>query len=484
MEAKERSKGYWQWRGNLRAMQLRVKERLRVASSPRAFLPRLHNRKSLLVAGAPKPFSALLSTFLSKHLNFAAAVAIASSSSDVQPTSSNGHYQHQHADSNYTAVFSENSYAVRLLQAVALPLIGNVCHAFMHGFNQTEVYCAEKLLNVVSHRPQGQPLITVSNHVASMDDPLVLAAILPPHVLFQAQCLRWTLCATDRCFTNLATSAFFQCVKVLPLARGAGVYQKGIDMAVEKLKRGDWIHIFPEGSRSRDGGKTVQAAKRGIGRLVLDAGKVPLVIPFVHSGMQEVMPIGSKFPSIRKRVVVLVGDPIEMDDLFAKFQAGETPKAVIHEAIAFRVGQSLKKLKEELDHLVLSSTDEDFKQRHLTLESDSSDQTDGFLEVFNFKRNRKHKLELDDNQGNHHLDVIDLSEPQNLRASVAFSDEALHLASTSLARMNSDIFQEGIVTRLKRLRDPAALVGFAAQGLLRYDYTGLGKVHLKVDSFA
>lgn len=37
-------------------------------------------------------------------------------------------------------------------------------------------------------------------------------------------------------------------------------------------------------------------------RLVLDAGKAPLVLPFVHSGMQEVMPIGSKFPSIRKRV--------------------------------------------------------------------------------------------------------------------------------------------------------------------------------------
>lgn len=66
----------------------------------------------------------------------------------------------------------------------------------------------------------------VSNHVASVDDPFVIAALLPPSVLFDAQNLRWTLCATDRCFNNPVTSAFFSTVKVLPVARGDGIYQK------------------------------------------------------------------------------------------------------------------------------------------------------------------------------------------------------------------------------------------------------------------
>lgn len=66
----------------------------------------------------------------------------------------------------------------------------------------------------------------VSNHVASMDDPLIIAALLPPHVLLDAQNLRWTLCASDRCFTNPVLSAFFRSVKVLPVARGDGIYQK------------------------------------------------------------------------------------------------------------------------------------------------------------------------------------------------------------------------------------------------------------------
>ena len=59
-----------------------------------------------------------------------------------------------------------------------------------------------------------------------MDDPLIIASLLPPRVLMDAQNLRWTLCASDRCFRNPVFSSFFRSVKVLPLARGDGIYQK------------------------------------------------------------------------------------------------------------------------------------------------------------------------------------------------------------------------------------------------------------------
>lgn len=61
----------------------------------------------------------------------------------------------------------------------------------------------------------GQALITVSNHVASLDDPLATAALLPLGALLRPSALRWTLCATDRCFTSPAASAFFRAAKVL-----------------------------------------------------------------------------------------------------------------------------------------------------------------------------------------------------------------------------------------------------------------------------
>lgn len=41
-----------------------------------------------------------------------------------------------------------------------------------------------------------------------------------------------------------------------------------MNVAISKLQNGDWVHIFPEGSRSRDGGKTLGTIKRGIGRFV------------------------------------------------------------------------------------------------------------------------------------------------------------------------------------------------------------------------
>ena len=53
----------------------------------------------------------------------------------------------------------------------------------------------------------------MSNHVAALDDPLVTAALLPPGALLQPRQLRWTLCATDRCFTSATAGAFFRAAK-------------------------------------------------------------------------------------------------------------------------------------------------------------------------------------------------------------------------------------------------------------------------------
>ena len=63
-------------------------------------------------------------------------------------------------------------------------------------------------------RDAQQALITVSNHVASLDDPLLTSALVPAGALLRPQALRWTLCATDRCFTSKAATAFFRAAKV------------------------------------------------------------------------------------------------------------------------------------------------------------------------------------------------------------------------------------------------------------------------------
>ncbi len=61
--------------------------------------------------------------------------------------------------------------------------------AFMTRANNTSVQGAEHMAAALA-RPAGTPLITVCNHVASMDDPLVMSTILPPQLYAQPGDLR------------------------------------------------------------------------------------------------------------------------------------------------------------------------------------------------------------------------------------------------------------------------------------------------------
>lgn len=112
---------------------------------------------------------------------------------------------------------------------------------------------------------------------------------------------RWTLCATDRCFKYAAAIPFFRAAKVLPVVRGAGMAQPGMLAAEERLAAGEWVHIFPEGTRSRDG-KSLGPVRKGVGRLVASCPQLPLVVPFVHSGMETIMPRGSVVPAVGQQV--------------------------------------------------------------------------------------------------------------------------------------------------------------------------------------
>lgn len=82
----------------------------------------------------------------------------------------------------------------------------------MSGLGTTKITNSQHI-HAALHRPQGQALITVSNHTSALDDPLVLSMLLPDELVSPLH-VRWTLCATDRCFKNAAFTAFFRAGKV------------------------------------------------------------------------------------------------------------------------------------------------------------------------------------------------------------------------------------------------------------------------------
>ncbi|KAG2499894.1 hypothetical protein HYH03_002182 [Edaphochlamys debaryana] len=237
-----------------------------------------------------------------------------------------------------------------MLRRTVLYVIGSAARAYMTGLNSTTVEGAGHLAQALE-RPSDQALITVCNHVAALDDPLVVAAMLPEQTLQQPEKLRWTLCASDRCFRYAALVPLFRAAKVLPVVRGGGLAQPGMAAAEARLAAGDWVHIFPEGTRSRDG-VSLGAVRKGVGRLVAslpDDAPPPLVVPFVHRGMEGVMPRGSVLPATGQKIDVLVGDPIPVADLLSAARAEGWPEDQLHTALAGRVSRSLTHLTARLD---------------------------------------------------------------------------------------------------------------------------------------
>ncbi|PIA44424.1 hypothetical protein AQUCO_01700193v1 [Aquilegia coerulea] len=421
------------WKNKVRSLQLRIRDRFRVTVDKHRIRDHFKQRIS------DGYFSCTMQRWILRFRN------LRKDSLPPSPSAAAYAFYRKRAKDFDT---TEDSILMRMLQAVAVPVIGNVCHVFMHGLNRVQVYGAEKLEKALLHRPEGKPLITVSNHVASVDDPFVIASLLPPSVLLDARNLRWTLCATDRCFKNTVTSAFFRSVKVLPVSRGDGIYQKGMDIALSKLNNGGWVHIFPEGSRSRDGGRTMGSIKRGVGRLVMDADTVPMVLPFVHSGMQEIMPVGSKFPKIGKTVTVLIGDPIHLDDLVNADNDKFIPRGELYDAISSRIGERLQHLKVKVDKLAL--------QHALTAhDSRNGDRATGILQQVDWESFGMSSYILADDESS----LTKVENPQKLNS--AYAEQP---TSDLYFRMNFS-YDGGIMSRIRGYIHPTDLMGFAARGL-------------------
>ncbi|CAN8269653.1 unnamed protein product [Cochlearia groenlandica] len=356
----------------------------------------------------------------------------------------------------------EESALFRMLQAVAVPLIGNACHVFMNGLNRVQVYGLEKLHDALLNRPKNKPLVTVSNHVASVDDPFVIASLLPPRLLLDARNLRWTLCATDRCFKNPVTSAFFRSVKVLPVSRGEGIYQQGMDIAISKLNSGGWVHIFPEGSRSRDGGKTMGSSKRGIGRLILDADTLPMVVPFVHSGMQDIMPVGANFPRIGKTVTVVIGDPIPFDDIVGTERAKSVSRKHLYDDVSSRIGQRLHDLKVQVDIVSL--------EQQSTMSHKAKSFSEHAADIFQ-------RFDWDTFGVGAHFS----EEESVVNKQISHADDRIIVSNSQVPRRGFS--SEGRFSlKIKKLMDSTEIMGFAAKALFanynksRDESTSFGKI--------
>jgi 1-acyl-sn-glycerol-3-phosphate acyltransferase len=125
----------------------------------------------------------------------------------------------------------------------------------------------------------------------------------------------------------------FTAVGAVPIQRGtAGAAKEALDSALEILHDGLAFGIYPEGTRSRDG--RLYRGRTGVAWLALTAG-CP-VVPVALSGTQDIQPVGSRVPRIRK-ITIRFGKPLDFSHLQgakpgpARREVTDAVMAAIHE---------------------------------------------------------------------------------------------------------------------------------------------------------
>lgn len=151
--------------------------------------------------------------------------------------------------------------------------------------------------------PERGPVILASNHVSYLD-PLALAYVA------DRRHRRVRFLAKAELFEKRGLGAALRSIGQIPVSRGTAAAASSLDAAVEALRRGECVAVFPEGTISLD--LEPMAGKSGTARLAQASGAP--VIPVGLWGVHRVLFKGRK-PKWRWGVAetAVVGAPLYID---------------------------------------------------------------------------------------------------------------------------------------------------------------------------
>ena len=149
------------------------------------------------------------------------------------------------------------------------------------------------------------PLLLVSNHQSLIDSYFVCFLIgLVPHGLIKEWIIPFHTPEESNFMAGPVGRAVHLSLRCVPLRRGQGLYQTGLETVIELLRRGrSLVYMFPEGTRSRDG--QIGRATPGAGRVAAASGCS--VLPVRIWGMDQVLPVGACLPRPGKKLRIRVG---------------------------------------------------------------------------------------------------------------------------------------------------------------------------------
>ena len=164
--------------------------------------------------------------------------------------------------------------------------------------------------------PKKGPAIIAANHLSFLDSFFIPLVVNRRKVTYLAK--------ADY-FKSWKTAWFFRMAGQIPIEREGGKKSEvALNTALDVLKEGKLLGIYPEGTRSPN--DKLHRGRTGVARLAL-AAQVPIV-PCGLIGTLDVMPPDAKLPKLfgRPKVVVRFGKPL---DLAQRYSAEERDRFVL-----------------------------------------------------------------------------------------------------------------------------------------------------------
>lgn len=163
--------------------------------------------------------------------------------------------------------------------------------------------------------------VVVVNHNSHID-PLTTAHFVYDHgriPRFLAKAVLFRISGIGRVITSAGQ---------IPVERQSKAAMGAYGAAVQAIRRGACVVVYPEGTLTRDPMLWPMRGKSGAARIALETG-CP-VIPVGQWGAQEILPPYTKRPHLfpRKQITMKAGDPVDLSDLL---ELPRTP-GVVNEA--------------------------------------------------------------------------------------------------------------------------------------------------------
>ena len=189
--------------------------------------------------------------------------------------------------------------------------VASVSRLWLNNFADVKILNVGALHDAIMARDRNVPLLSVSNHISTLDDPVMWGGLLTNRMiseLIDRNQMRHVLAAKDIIFTNPIFSWFFSTGQAIPIVRGDGIFQAGMQHCLDVMNLGRWLHFFPEG-RVIQNNNFIGRLKWGIGRIVMESERPPVIIPIILRGFDVMKPLDC-LPRPFKQVRIIVGEPV------------------------------------------------------------------------------------------------------------------------------------------------------------------------------